>query len=288
MVRQDGRNSVLLLYRRLRERSCVMYTSYDKINDRFGFNTGGTFRCAFRNTRAVLGTGMFIIAAVVILIIINLIYLFTVFDDKGSLGELVDINRLFELANYTAEKAPDDGVDELANYRDRIVSAIGEDPGSGEKEQHHLIEAFSTDLINFSTTVMATGFGLYLLMLLVIAFLIIMAVMRTGDTYKFKADEERFTVIYPPKIGGTLVMEYDYITGVTCQEWSFPFAPKCLDVTIQTKQGDFMFRCIHTPMSRANGICELPFNIIREKIGLSDETDVMLIHDRERRMKRGT
>lgn len=260
-----------------------MYTSFDKIQDRFGFNTGGTFKCAFTHTRVILGVFMGVIAVLAILIIVNIIYLFCMFDNKGSIGEIINVKRLFELAAHTASISAEQGVGELTDYSERAMEATGQISDYTDEGGHKLMEAFSPDLINFSVTCMATGFGLYLLAILLIAFLIVSATMKMGQTYKFKADDTLFTIIYPKKMNKTLAIEYDYILGIKDEEWKFPFAPKCLDVTIQTKEGDFTFRVVHTPMSRANGIYETPFNIIREKIGLQKETDTYLLHKQDGR-----
>jgi hypothetical protein len=133
-------------------------------------------------------------------------------------------------------------------------------------------------LVNLGFGLVGVGFGVFLLVIAIIALLIIIANMRMGQTYKFKADEQTFTVIYPPKVNRSITFEYDYITGLRYEEWKFLCAPRCLDVTVQTKQGDFTFRCIHTPMSKANGITETPFNIIRERIGLSHPDEAILIN----------
>lgn len=222
-----------------------MYTSFDKIQDRFGFSTGGAFKCAYKNTRTLILGGIITICVIIALIIISVVYVLVRMRDLPGMASA-----------------------QLTTLIGNFVSGNGL---SGDAQA-------GGGLVEFGFTVASIGFGLALLLIAVIAFIIIITIMHAGQTYKFKADETKFTVIYPPKTGQTLTVEYDYIVGLYYEEWRFMFAPKCLDVTIQTKQGDFTFRCIHTPLSRANGITETPFNIIRERIGLAHKDEAVLIN----------
>ena len=221
-----------------------MYTSYSKINDRFGFSTGGTFRCAYRNTRTYMTVGVAVILLIAALIAVSAVY---VAVKSQGLGNAV---------------AAQTGVilDNLIHGR----GFVGDGEAGGQ-------------LMDLGFGIVGLAFGIILLVISVIVFIIFTAVLKAGQTYKFSADEEKFTVIYPKNIGGSLTIEYDYITGLTYEEWRYLFSPRCLDVTVHTRQGEFTFRCIHTPMSKANGITETPFNIIRERIGLAHKDENVLI-----------
>lgn len=222
-----------------------MYTSFDKIQDRFGFSTGGTFKCAYKNTRTLIFAGLITIGVIFALTGISVVYV------------VVRMKNIPGMASA-----------QLTSLITGIISGQGL---TGDA-------AAGGGLAGFGLAVVSISFGVFLLLIAVIAFLIIITTMRVGQTYKFKADETKFTVIYPEKVGQTLTIEYDYIIGIYSEEWRFLFAPKCLDITIQTKMGEFTFRCIHTPMSKANGIAETPFNIIRERIGLAHEDEAVLIN----------
>ena len=222
-----------------------MYTSFDKIQDRFGFSTGGAFKCAYKNTRTLILAGLITIGVIFVLTGISVVYV------------VVRMKNIPGMASA-----------QLTSLITGIISGQGL---TGDA-------AAGGGLAGFGLAVVSISFGVFLLLIAVIAFLIIITTMRVGQTYKFKADETKFTVIYPEKVGQMLTIEYDYIIGIYSEEWRFLFAPKCLDITIQTKMGEFTFRCIHTPMSKANGIAETPFNIIRERIGLAHEDEAVLIN----------
>ncbi|MBO6302631.1 MAG: hypothetical protein J6N15_09365 [Ruminiclostridium sp.] len=222
-----------------------MYTSIDKISDRFGFSTAGTFRCAYRNTRTWVTAGIVTILVLVALLLISLV--FVLIQAQGLPGAA------------------------SAQLETLITGVITGGGLNGDSSSGH-------QLANFGFGLVGLAFGIILLLIAIITFLIILAAMRMGQTYKFKADEQHFTVIYPKRMNRTVTIEYDYITGLKYEEWAFLLAPKCLDVTIHTKQGDFDFRCIHTPMSKANGITETPFNIIRERIGIAGRDENVLIN----------
>jgi len=230
-----------------------MYTSFDKIQDRFGFSTGGSFKCAYRNTRTLILGGLITIGVIFVLTVISVVYVAVRMRDIPGMAS--------------------------AQLTSLITGFITGNGLNGNAEAGGALAGFGLAVISIS-------FGLFLLLIAVIVFLIILTTMRVGQTYKFKADETTFTVIYPEKIGQTLTMEYEYIIGIYSEEWRFLCAPKCLDVTIQTKMGEFTFRCIHTPMSRANGIAETPFNIIRERIGLAHEDEAVLINKNASREQR--
>ena len=220
-----------------------MYTSFSKINDRFGFSTGGTFKCAYKNTRPLILAGLIVLGAIVVLTVINAVYI------------------VITLMNASAGSA----------------QRFGEIISGNINEIMHGLNLFG-DIASVGFGIIGTFFGMFLFVLSLIAFIIMCAILRTGQKYSFAADEHQFTVIYPEKMNRTVIFEYDYIIGLSYEEWRFMFAPKCFDVTVKTKMGDFTFRVVHTPMSKANGIMETPFNIIRERIGLAQEDESILIN----------
>lgn len=227
-----------------------MYTSYSKINDRFGFSTGGTFHCAYTNTRTIISAGLIAICVIFVLIIISLIYVFV------------------QIGNAPAEASME---------FEQLIYGAGGILGSDDAHSAGNSTVFNS-MINAGFGITGVAFGVILLVICVIVFVITTAILHTGQIYRFTANEEVFTVEYPQRMNRKLSIEYDYIIGLKYEEWRFMFAPKCMDITIQTKQGDITFRCIHTPMSKANGITETPFNIIRERIGLASGDEDILIN----------
>ena len=238
-----------------------MYTSYSKIDDRFGFSTGGTFHCAYKNTRTIITVCLAIIGVLFVLTIINAAYVFI------KLGD-----------------APAD----IAKEMEHMIYGIGGIGGADLDKEDSNNAAVYNSMINVGFGISGTAFGILLLAIALVGFLVFFAIMRAGQIYRFSANETHFTVEYPKRMNRKLVMEYDYIIGLKYEEWRFMFAPKCLDVTVQTKSGDFTFRVIHTPLSKANGITETPFNIIRERIGLAgDDEDVLINKEASKDQKPG-
>ncbi|MBQ9385049.1 MAG: hypothetical protein IJT87_12540 [Ruminiclostridium sp.] len=221
-----------------------MYTSFGKVNDRFGFSMSGKFRCAYENTRSYLTTGMIIIGVLVALLAISVVYLLIIARDVPYLASQT-LNDIIYGFIYGEANAPNSGA--------------------------------GNTMVQIGYTILGIAFGLFLLLIAVIVFFIILINMRMGQEYGFKADENVFIVTYPEKMHKVVRIEYEDVLGIRCEEWGFFLAPKCVDITIRTKQGELPFRFIHTPMSKANGITETPFNIIRERIGLTYEDEHLLI-----------
>ena len=211
-----------------------MYTSFGKVNDRFGFSTSGKFRCAYKNTRSIVIGGMTAIGVLIVLIIISVTFVAVNIGDFSSL------------------------------FSEALWDIIFKPVGGSEAGK---------SIANLGFTISGIAFGIILLVIAIIVFLIIVATMRTGQEYSFRADEEKFIITYPEKMHRVVKLNYEDVTGVTYEEWSFIFAPKCFDITVKTKGGDLYFRFIHTGISKANGIRETPFNIIRERIGLVNEDE---------------
>ncbi|MGN0579184.1 MAG: hypothetical protein ACI4J4_11240, partial [Ruminiclostridium sp.] len=127
----------------------------------------------------------------------------------------------------------------------------------------------NSNFINFAVSNIVISVSLFLIAVCILAFVIIIAFLNGGRNYKFSANETGFTVIYPKK-GKEELFLYDKIIGIQVEERKFMFLRSGMDVVIITKSYSRRFRLIHTSASRANGISETPFNIIRERIGLSE------------------
>ena len=130
----------------------------------------------------------------------------------------------------------------------------------------------NNNFINFAASNIAISMSLFLIAACILAFVIIIAFLNGGRSYKFHANETGFTVIYPKK-GKEELFLYDRIIGIQEEERRFIFLRSGMDVIIKTKNYSRRFRLIHTSASRANGISETPFNIIKERIGLTQRPD---------------
>lgn len=130
----------------------------------------------------------------------------------------------------------------------------------------------NSNFINFAASNIVISISLFSLAVFILAFVIIIAFLNGGRSYKFHANETGFTVIYPKK-GKEELFLYDRIIGIQEEERRFIFLRSGMDVIIKTKNYSRRFRLIHTSASRANGISETPFNIIRERIGLTQRPD---------------
>ena len=207
------------------------YSSYSPNDERFGFHTAGYFRCSYKHERLGLIIGMCVIAAWLILIIMNFAGLFSLFDDSGTLkGGLVDVEGI----------------------------------------QHgniHEAQVLSDDFIKFGTYNIANAAGIIVLVLLVGGFIVLFSLLKVGGKYYYTADEEKFTVTRPKGEKDTIV--YTEVLAVHGEERRFPFAVKGLDVTVYTKSGQYFYQFIHTPLSRTSGISETPFHIIMERAELA-------------------
>ena len=228
-----------------------MYTIFGKANDRFGYHASGKFRCAYKATTPIISAGLVVLGAAAVLIVINIINIV-----RTQLDAPANAARRFNEIIYGSYDEVKDG-----------LNLFG-------------------DSVTVGFDIIGTGFGILIFVIVLAAFIAMCIILGKGQEYSFTADENLFTVVYPPKMNRTLAMEYDYVLAVMTSEWRVPVAPKCLDITIVTKQGNFDFRVIHTPISRVNGIVEIPFNIIKEMIGVSLEKDIALIYKEEKKFER--
>ncbi len=233
------------------QKGAAVYTIIGKANDRFGYHASGKFRCAYKATTPIISAGLVVLGAAAVLIVINIINIV-----RTQLDAPANAVRRFNEIIYGNSDEIKDG-----------LNLFG-------------------DSVTVGFDIIGTFLGIIIFVIVLAAFLAMCIILGKGQEYTFTADEKLFTVVYPPKMNRTLAMEYDYVLAVMSSEWRFPFAPKCLDITIVTKQGSFDFRVIHTPISRVNGIVEIPFNIIKEMIGVSLEKDIALIHKEEKKFER--
>ncbi len=224
-----------------------MYTSFGKANDRFGFEDKGEFRCAFKTDSLVVLICAAVILVWVVLIIINFISIGVQLSHAGA-----DVSAAVNAYIYGGN------ADEMADPR----------------------AATWGNAINVGMTITTTLLGLIILFFMLAVFFVIELRLFRGQKYTFKADDNSFTISYPPKMQKEdLVLEYTDILGITWERRKFPFAPECFDFTIKTRtQGLVEFRVILHKLAKVNGITETPFNYIREKIGAANADERYLIN----------
>lgn len=252
-----------------------MYTSLGKANDRFGFETKGSFKCAYKSDSLITVIGAAIILLWVILIIINFASIGIYLSTPGI--TMYDTDRIEELDRqaYSQSRGMSDDAERIGNG-DEKLSVFG-------SSEVHMMDGFSSGFMGMSTNFIALAFGLLVLILLLIAFFVVMMLVRKGRTFLFKANDNSFTITYPKKKNDTeekvIELVYDDVLGLKWQSRKFPLLPECYDMTVKTRTyGDLEFRVILTKLARANGIIETPFNIIREKIGIAAKDERYLIN----------
>ena len=221
-----------------------MYTTKGKANDRFGFHSTGFFKCAYYHDRIIAVAGIVIIVALIILLIVNVLFYLGMFDGQGSIGNMFDIGRILNLA-----------------------------AGMGSEEDHHLMEAFSSEMINMSVVAFSTAFFFFVLIILAAAYLLTLIILHKGQKYEFKADDEMFVVTYPKRMHRTATFRYEDVLGITWEERKSFILPHCYEFTVTTRSGSYDFKYIMNKIALANGVQETPFNIIREKIGVANEDE---------------
>ncbi len=251
-----------------------MYTSFGKANDRFGFESKGTFRVAYKTDSLITAIGAAVILLWIVLIIVNLV---SIGNFLGSNPTMYDSARIEELDRDVAGKKGNliDTADDIAAGG---IDALRQEASKASGEGNKMMEGFSTGFIGMSTNFIAIAFGLITLLFMLIAYFIIMTIIRKGKVCNFKANDNSFTVTYPPKKKGeapeVIVIEYDDVMGLTWQTRKFPLLPECYDITLKTRTcGNLEYRVILTKIARSNGIIETPFNFIREKTGLADKVE---------------
>ena len=245
-----------------------MYTSYGKANDRFGFEAKGTFKCAYKHDSIITVICAAVLTAWVVLIIINVVMFFSyLFSGKAEMYSTENIVALDQQASSLHG--------DIVSAADSIASG-GSDAwrssnpnASDAANAPNMMKAFAPGFMGMSINSITTAFGIIVLILLLAGFIIIMIVFHAGQTYEFKATEDRFIITYPLKMGKTDLIKYEDVLGVKWTVRKLPLLPKCFDIDIKARSGEYTFRVILTKLARVNGITETPFNIIRERAGLA-------------------
>lgn len=128
---------------------------------------------------------------------------------------------------------------------------------------------FSDSAANYTVGMISIDFLLVLLAIFAAIYIAVIIFMRVGRYYTFDANENGMTIRFPS--GREESFLYKDVMGVTAKERKFLWASRGLDITIKTRFKNYTYHLIHTPMSRANGISETPFNIVRERAELTDK-----------------
>ncbi len=220
----------------------MKYTSFSPIEERFGFKTKGSFNCSYENQRMAIMVCLCIIGFFTVASIIVFIMVYNVVTD-------VDIPTAEELGEVISHGA---------NPREFV---------------------FGFDIAVYGSYMVALLACIILLVLSVMAYFVVVAILKTGIRYTFEANEERF-VIQPPEynneIKPAIIVYYKDVINVTAKERKFIFAEHGLDVIVHCKEKDIIFHYIHTPLSRLNGISSTPFNIVMERIGIVSKPDFLI------------
>lgn len=132
---------------------------------------------------------------------------------------------------------------------------------------------FGFDMAVYGSYVIAMAAILCVIVIAAIAFLYVIMFLRAGKTYKFIANENYFEIIPPDEEQAHIVVGYSDVIMVYGEERRFLFTAAGMDITVRFRDGSVMFRYIHTPISKANGLDDTPFNIIRERSGLLGKPD---------------
>lgn len=130
------------------------------------------------------------------------------------------------------------------------------------------VSVYIVDGISYGLTTTAMSALLVIEILLLIGYIVTIGILRVGQSYRFYANEEYFDITPPQKNARHIIIYYKDVTAVFPDERAFPLTSGGIDVTILIKNGRLLFQTIHTSKTKANGIEETPFNIIRERAGL--------------------
>lgn len=214
-----------------------MYTSYGINNERFGFSAKGSFRCAYENQRPI------IIVFPIIMAVLAVIWVITFLITRDMVLNQTPVD-LAQISVYQTAK-------------------IG-------------VLMFGFDTAVYGTNVIALVVILCLMGITLLAYGIILGILRSGRIYTFSADDSYFEIKPPDKNTPAIFIRYDDVIMVYGEERKFIFAEHGLDITIQTKGKNYFFRYVHTPESRINGLSETPFNILMERAGLIQKPDFLI------------
>lgn len=130
------------------------------------------------------------------------------------------------------------------------------------------VSVYITDGISYGLTTTAMSALLVTGILLLVGYIVIIGILRVGQSYRFYANEEYFDITPPQKNARHIIIYYKDVTAVFPDERGFLLTSGGIDVTILTKNGRLLFQTIHTSGTKAKGIEETPFNIVRERAGL--------------------
>ncbi len=126
---------------------------------------------------------------------------------------------------------------------------------------------FGFNPAEYGVTAMAMIFLFWLEIVGIIAFCIVLALLKMGKVCTFKANENYMEIVEQGKNPRTTVIYYNDVINVTASERKFLFIGG-LNITVYTKQNMFEFRYSHDHLSKIGGLSETPFNIIMERAEL--------------------
>ncbi|MBQ8904308.1 MAG: hypothetical protein IJY73_08510, partial [Oscillospiraceae bacterium] len=135
---------------------------------------------------------------------------------------------------------------------------------AGERGERQI---FGFNPAEYGLTAIGMVFLFWLEIVGIIAFAITLAVLKTGITCTFKANENYMEIVEQVKNPRTTVIFYNDVINVTATERKFLFLSG-INVTVYTKQNFFEYRYIHNHLSKTGGLSETPFNIIMERAEL--------------------
>ncbi len=203
----------------------MAYSSYSPNEERFGFSTSGSFKCAYDSERVIVIAFLISLGVLLLGILINFVLCYEL------LFTPVDINAA---------------------------------AAAGERVERQI---FGFNPAEYGLTAIGMVFLFWLEIVGIIAFAITLAVLKTGITCTFKANENYMEIVEQVKNPRTTVIFYNDVINVTATERKFLFLSG-INVTVYTKQNFFEYRYIHNHLSKTGGISETPFNIIMERAEL--------------------
>ena len=210
----------------------MAYSSYSPNEERFGFSTSGSFKCAYESERVIVIAFLISLGVLLLGILISFVLCYEL------LFTPVDIN---------------------------AAAAAGE---CGERQ------IFGFNPAEYGLTAIGMVFLFWLEIVGIIAFAITLAVLKTGITCTFKANENYMEIVEQVKNPRTTVIFYNDVINVTATERKFLFLSG-INVTVYTKQNFFEYRYIHNHLSKTGGLSETPFNIIMERAELVSKPKYM-------------
>lgn len=216
-----------------------MYTIRGKANDRFGTETGGSFRVPYASDRIVITAGLIVLGISGALVLWQLYAIYDISVNTGS-----------NISHY---------------MNDLIYGGLTEKSAMG-------------DLFRLAATVQGLAFGVGIFLILAVIFIIISRKLCIGKTCRFQANEELFVVIFPGKTDRAVGIFYDDVIGIEWKVRKFPFTGMRCDVTVRSRDKTQVFTALIPKSAQDDGITETPYNIIREMTGLAEKDERYLIN----------